>query len=122
MAGEHTSGGGCGSIGFNAGNLTRGDGSMRVRLKVLPDKPRAAAWPSSARIVRRAVKSVNERDPHHMLLIFCPQEMHSCETAGDKPEEGVGDGRSVWRELSGLHAAYNACHNGMRLRKEEQIP
>ena len=89
-------------------NLTRDDGRMRVRLKVLPDKPRAAAWPSSARIVRRAVKSVNERDPHHMLLIFCPQEMHSCETAGDKPEEGVGDGRSVWRESSGLHAAYKA--------------
>src|SRR3989344_6051253 len=94
---------------------------MRVRLKVLPDKPRAAAWPSSARIVRRAVKSVNERDPHHMLLIFCPQEMHSCETAGDKSEEGVGDGRSVWREPSGLHAAYNACHNVMQLRKEKQI-
>ena len=107
---------------FFPGDLTRDDGSMMVRLKVLPDKPRAAAWPSSARIVRRAVKSVNERDPHHMLPIFCPQEMHSCETAGDKSEEGVGDGRSVWRELSGLHAAYNACHNGLRLRKEKQIP
>ncbi len=47
QAGEHTSGGGCGSIGFNAGHLTREDGRMKVRLKVLPNKPRAAAWPSS---------------------------------------------------------------------------
>ena len=107
---------------FFPGDLTRGDGSMRVRLKVLPDKPRAAAWPSSARIVRRAVKSVNERDPHRMLLISCPHGMHLYETAGDKPEEGVGDGRSVWRESPGLHAAYNACHNETQLRKEKQIP
>ena len=94
---------------------------MRVRLKVLPDKPRAAAWPSSARIVRRAVKSVNERDPHLMLPTVSSEAAHSWETAGDKSEEGVGDGRSVWREPSGLHAAYNACHNVMQLRKEKQI-
>ena len=95
---------------------------MKVRLKVLPNKPRAAAWPSSARIVRRAVKSVNERDPYHMLLIHSQECMHSYETAGDKPEEGMGDGRSVWREPPGLHAAYNACHNEMQLRKEKRIP
>lgn len=58
LAGEHTRGGGCGSIGFNAGNLTRNDSRMRVSLKGLPDKLRGAAWPSSARTVRRAVKSV----------------------------------------------------------------
>ncbi len=58
MAGEQTRGGRCGSIGFNAGNLTRIDGRMRVSPKGLPDKPRGSAWPSPARTVRRAVKSV----------------------------------------------------------------
>ncbi len=41
---------------------------MKVRLKTLPDKLRGVAWPSSARTVRRAVKSVNERDPRRQLL------------------------------------------------------
>jgi hypothetical protein len=39
-----------------------------------------------------------------------------------KWEEGVGDGRSVWPESSGLHAAYNAQNNGLQLRKEKPIP
>jgi len=38
-----------GLIGYNAGNITRGDGRMTARLKVLLDKPRGIAWPSSAR-------------------------------------------------------------------------
>ena len=95
---------------------------MRVSLKGLPDKLRSGAWPSSARTVRRAVKSVNERDPHCMLLLLSSEGRHSCETAGDKPEEGVGDGRSVCPEFPGPHALHNARHNGMRLRKEKQIP
>ena len=41
---------------------------MKVSLKGLPNKLRGVAWPSSARTVRRAVKSVNERDPYPMLL------------------------------------------------------
>ncbi|PIV68703.1 MAG: hypothetical protein COS07_03245 [Candidatus Aenigmarchaeota archaeon CG01_land_8_20_14_3_00_37_9] len=68
MAGEHIRSGGCGSIGSNAGNLTGIDSRMRVTLKGLPDKLRSVAWPSSARTVKRAVKSVNERDRHPMLL------------------------------------------------------
>ena len=68
LAGEHTRSGGCGSIGSNAGNLTGIDSRMKVSLKGLPDKLRSVAWPSSARTVKRAVKSVNERDPHPMLL------------------------------------------------------
>ena len=68
MAGEHTRGGGCGSIGSNAGNLTRIDSRMKVSLKGLPDKLRSVAWPSSARTVRRALKCVNERDRRSMLL------------------------------------------------------
>ncbi len=41
---------------------------MAASLKGLPDEPRGSAWPSSARTVRRAVKSVNERDPYPYLL------------------------------------------------------
>ena len=52
MAGEHTRGGCCGSIGFNARNLTSGDSRLKVSLKGLPDALRSAAWPSSVRAVR----------------------------------------------------------------------
>lgn len=58
LAGEHTRGGGCGSIGFNAEHLTRSDSRMKVSLTGLPDALRGVAWPSSARTMRRAVKSV----------------------------------------------------------------
>ncbi len=37
-------------------------------MKVLPDKPRGSAWPSSARAVRCPVKSGNERDLYLQLL------------------------------------------------------
>jgi hypothetical protein len=99
LAGGHTRGGTCGSIGLNTENLTRADGRMKVRLKTLPDEPRGSAWPSSARTVRRAVKSVNERDPRPMLPFPSPEGRHSWGTARDKWEEGGGDGRSVY-ELS----------------------
>ena len=69
---------------------------MKVSLTGLPDKLRGGAWPSSVRTVKRAVKSVNERDPYPMLLILSADKMHSLETATDKVEEGVGDGRSVY--------------------------
>ncbi len=62
--GSTSRGGGCGLIGFNARHLTRDDSRMTVTLKGLPDELRGVAWPSSARAVRRAVKSVNERDPN----------------------------------------------------------
>ncbi len=52
-------------IGYNAVNFTKGDGRMKARLKILPNKPRGVAWPSSARGVSRQVKSCNERDPYH---------------------------------------------------------
>ncbi len=101
----------CGLIRFNAGNLTKVDSRMKVSLKGLPDKLRGVAWPSSARTLRRAVKSVNERDPHHHLLsCFRPsghKHEHYVGTAGDEPEEGVGYGRSVWPGYLRLHAARN---------------
>ena len=50
------------------------------------------------------------------------EQAHSRGTAGDKSEEGAGDGRSVCPEFPGLHAAYNATDNRMRLRKEKPNP
>jgi len=58
LAGEHTRGGGCGLIRFNARNLTSVDSRMKVRLKVLPDKLRGGAWPSSS-LEGNIVKSVD---------------------------------------------------------------
>ena len=80
---------------------------MKVRLKILPDEPRGVAWPSSARGVNCLVKSSNERDPCLQLLSLSPDKEHSGETARVKWEEEEGDGRSVWPESPGLHAAYN---------------
>ena len=42
----------CGSIGFNAGNITKSDGRMKVRLMILPNEPKGVAWPASARGVK----------------------------------------------------------------------
>ena len=53
---------------------------------------------------------------------FLRKEVHSGGTAVDNTEEGAGDGRSVCSEFPGLHAAYNATHNRMRLRKEKLNP
>ena len=47
----------CGLIRFYTVNLTRNDGRMKVRLKVLPNRPRGGAWPPSVRAVRCPVKS-----------------------------------------------------------------
>ena len=122
MAGEHTRGGGCGLIGLNAGNLTRGDSRLKVRLTSVPDTLRSGAWPSSVRVVRCPVKSGNEQDPRPMLPRHISVCQHSWGTAGDKPEEGAVDGRSVCSESSGLHAAYNGRDNGMPYRKVKPTP
>ena len=71
---------------------------MIVRLKVLLEEPRGAAWPSSARGANCQVKSCNERDPHVLLLTLSPDRVHTVQTARVKWEEGGGDGRSVWPE------------------------
>ena len=52
-----------------------------------------AAWLSSARVVRCWVKSRNERNPCYQLP--SGDAGHSGRTAGDKPEEGGDDVRSV---------------------------
>ncbi len=74
---------------------------MKVTLKGLPDALRGVAWPSSVRTLKRAVKSVNEQDPHHHLLpclqLVRPitKQGHYDGTATDKVEEGVVNDRSV---------------------------
>ena len=93
-----------------------------VSLKGLPDALRGVAWPTSARAVRRPVKSGNERDPCHMLLTCSPEQVHSYGIACDKCDESAGYVRSVWPESSGLHAGGNGTDNEMLLRKETQIP
>ena len=94
---------------------------MKARLKILPDEPRGAAWPSSARGANCQVKSCNERDPHAQLRTPSPDGVHPVQTARVKWEEGEGDGRSVWPESSGLHVAYNAHDNGRQPRKGKLI-
>ena len=90
---------------------------MKVKLTTLPDCSRGGAWPSSVRTVRRSVKSDNERDPHPYLLPESQDLGHYRETAGVKPEEGGGNGRSVCPECPGLHARYKGRDNGMQHRE-----
>ena len=46
----------------------------------------------------------------------------SCETAGDKPEEGGDDVKSSWPLRVGLETCYNGYDNGQPLREEALIP
>ncbi len=87
---------------------------MKVRLKVLPDEPRGAAWPSSARAVRCPVKSVNERDLHLQLPAFHFEEWVPCRDCLRNEEEGAGNGRSVWPESAGPYERNNGWHNGLQ--------
>ncbi len=66
---------------------------MKVRLKVLLDKPRGSAWPPSARAVRCPVKSGNERDLYLQLLTTSNRIEHIVRTAletGRKVQATVG--------------------------------
>ena len=90
---------------------------MTAKLMTLLDEPRGSAWPSSARTVRRAVKSVNERDPCFYLQLSPQGGRHYRRTAGDESEEGAVDDRSVCSESPGLHVDYNGMDNWMRRRK-----
>ena len=76
------------------------------------------AWLSSARVVRCWVKSRNERNPYRMLP--AGKAGHSCETAGDKPEEGGDDVKSSCPLCPGRHTCYNGAHRARRNREVEQ--
>ena len=45
---------------------------------------------------------------------------HSCETAGDKPEEGGDDVKSSCPLCPGLHTCYNGRHRASRTREGEE--
>ena len=64
---------------------------MKVRLKVLPNKPRGGAWPSSVRAVRCPVKSGNEQDPC-LHLLACFVNGHNVGTAFERR-------RKVWATI-----------------------
>ncbi len=80
---------------------------MKVGLKTLLDEPRGSAWPPSARAVKCPVKSGNERDLHLQLLAGSLSDSAHCKDCLGNKEEGVGYGRSVCSESSGLHARNN---------------
>src|SRR5207253_1608646 len=73
------------------------------------------AWLSSARVVRCWVKSRNERNPCRMLPASYVGD--SCETAGDKPEEGGDDVKSSCPLCPGLHTCYIGRYKGLRYRE-----
>ena len=87
---------------------------MKARLKALPDELRGGAWPSPVRTVKHPVKSGNERDPRPQLpAVPFGEAGHTEGTAGAKPEEGGGHGRSACPETPGLHAGYNGGDSGL---------
>ncbi len=79
-----------------------------------------AAWLSSARVVRRWVKSRNERNPFYQLPTR--NGGNSDDTAGDKPEEGGDDVKSSWPLRPGLHTYYNGGDSGPLVSDDRQIP
>ncbi len=64
-----------------------------------------AVWLSSARAVRCWVKFCNECNPCCPLLTGNAEDSDG--TAGDKPEEGGDDVKSLWPLCLGLHTCYN---------------
>ncbi len=95
---------------------------MKAKLMTLPNFERGGAWPPSVRTARRSVKSDNERDPYRYLPVDPPGSVHNNGTAGAKPEEGGGNGRSVCPGSPGLHARYKGRDNGFRHREVRVIP
>ncbi len=88
---------------------------MKVRLKVLPNEPRGAAWPTSARAARCHVKSCNEQDLYLQLLSSQFDVRAHCGDCLGNEEEGAGNVGSVWPESPGIHARINGKDNGIRL-------
>ena len=56
-------------------------------------------------------------------MVSCPYSVrHSRQTAGDKPEEGGDDVKSVLSLCPGLHTCYNDRYRRKRCREAEPIP
>ena len=72
---------------------------------------------------KRAVAGAERARPPPLVATQPPRGLgHTRGTAGAKPEEGGGYGRSVCPETPGLHARYNGRDNGIRPRKGKGIP
>ncbi len=65
------------------------------------------------------VKSRNERNPYFQLPASDVGDSEG--TAGDKPEEGGDDVKSLWPLRPGLHTCYNGRYRGKQDREVEQI-
>ena len=78
------------------------------------DGSTAAAWLSSARVVRRPLKCGNERNPCLLLHI-------SGDCLVSNREEGEDDVKSAWRLRPGPHTSYNGWDNGSRWGNQELI-
>ncbi len=57
------------------------------------------------------VKFCNERNPCPYLLVCYGGNFK--ETAGDKPEEGGDDVKSLWPLRPGLYMCYNGMYRGL---------
>ena len=86
----------------------------RNRLVPFRNAVTGAAWLSSARALRCAVKSVNERNPRRTLYF-------SCETARFTREEGEDDVKSAWPLCPGRHRCYNGRYKEQRNGNMEPI-
>jgi hypothetical protein len=75
----------------------------------------AAAWLSSALVVRCSLKWGIERNPYSVLYIT-----GNCLSLTG--EEGEDDVKSAWCLCPGRHTSYNGCYSGLLSRKVELIP
>ena len=123
MTGAHTSGGGCGLIRGYAKNLilvlTCTDQPGESRATPSGGTCTGAAWLSSARVARRRVQSLNERNP--CVQLPARHGGDSGRTAGVKPEEGGDDVKSSWPLCPGLHTCYNGPDRASPLREQAPI-
>src|SRR5690606_21558716 len=79
-----------------------------------------AAWLSSARAVRRWVKSRNEGNPYVYLPACSGGD--SKQTACASREEGGDDVKSSWPLRPGLHTCYNGRYRGQLHSNVVRIP
>ena len=85
----------------------------------LGDRPRGAAWLSSARAVRCRLKCHNERNPFPRLP--SRDGGHSVDTAAARCEEGGDDVKSARPLRPGLHTCYNGAYRRKGCRKASRI-
>ncbi|GAC1484011.1 MAG: hypothetical protein NVS1B7_8710 [Candidatus Saccharimonadales bacterium] len=89
---------------------------------------KAASWPVTDAVARKLGEQtgldVGLSPATSATPVACCQHLvgDSCETAGDKPEEGGDDVKSSWPLCPGLHTCYIGAYRGLRYREVERIP